>query len=70
VYEPERRPFWPHVTLARVRGAGRGGGPRVEPIALAPPEATFDARQVTLYRSHLSPRGARYEPLERVELGD
>jgi 2'-5' RNA ligase len=25
---------------------------------------------VTLYRSHLSPRGARYEPLERVELRD
>jgi 2'-5' RNA ligase len=23
---------------------------------------------VTLYRSHLSPRGARYEALERVEL--
>jgi 2'-5' RNA ligase len=70
VYEPERRPFWPHVTLARVRGAGRGGGgSRVEPITPAPPEAEFDARQVTLYQSHLSPRGARYEPLERVELG-
>jgi 2'-5' RNA ligase len=24
----------------------------------------FEASQVTLYRSHLSPRGARYEPIE------
>jgi 2'-5' RNA ligase len=65
-YKPERRPFWPHVTFARARGRG---GSRVEPIALAPPsDLAFDARQVTLYRSHLSPRGARYEALERVEL--
>jgi 2'-5' RNA ligase len=63
-YKPERRPFWPHVTIARVR---RGVG-RVEPIAQAPPEAVFTARQVTLYRSWLSPRGARYEALERVAL--
>ncbi len=23
-YEPEKRPFWPHVTVARVRPEGRG----------------------------------------------
>jgi 2'-5' RNA ligase len=63
-YKPERRPFWPHVTFARVRRGVR----RVEPIALPPPETTFTAKRVTLYRSHLSPRGARYEALERVEL--
>jgi 2'-5' RNA ligase len=64
-YTPERRPFWPHVTLARVRR----GVSRVDPIALPPPDAVFDARAVTLYRSRLSPRGASYEALERVELG-
>jgi 2'-5' RNA ligase len=63
-YTPEKRPFWPHVTFARVRRGVR----RVEPIALEPPALDFTARQVTLYRSHLSPRGARYEALRREEL--
>jgi RNA 2',3'-cyclic 3'-phosphodiesterase len=63
-YKPEKRPFWPHVTFARVRR----GVKRVEPISQPPPELDFTARHVTLYRSHLSPRGARYEALERVEL--
>ena len=66
-YEPERRPFWPHVTFARVRARGRGGG-RVAALDSAPPDVAFTARHVTLYRSHLSPRGARYEALERAEL--
>jgi 2'-5' RNA ligase len=63
-YKPERRPFWPHVTIARVRRGAR----RIEPLGLPPPAAEFTARHVTLYRSHLSPRGARYEALERVAL--
>jgi 2'-5' RNA ligase len=65
-YKPERRPFWPHVTVARVRG--RAGG-RVESLASAPPERSFTAREVALYRSHLSPRGSRYEALGRWRLG-
>jgi RNA 2',3'-cyclic 3'-phosphodiesterase len=63
-YKPEKRPFWPHVTFARVRRGAR----RVAPIEGEPPSLEFTARHVTLYRSHLSPRGARYEALERVEL--
>jgi RNA 2',3'-cyclic 3'-phosphodiesterase len=63
-YKPEKRPFWPHVTFARVRR----GVNRVEPVALEPPSLSFTARHVTLYRSHLSPRGARYEALARAEL--
>jgi RNA 2',3'-cyclic 3'-phosphodiesterase len=63
-YKPEKRPFWPHVTFARVRR----GAQRVAPLELEPPALEFTARHVTLYRSHLSPRGARYEALRRVEL--
>jgi RNA 2',3'-cyclic 3'-phosphodiesterase len=63
-YRPEKRPFWPHVTFARVRR----GVKRVEPLGPDPPSLDFTARWVTLYRSHLSPRGAHYEALERVEL--
>jgi 2'-5' RNA ligase len=62
-YTPERRPFWPHVTFARVRRGERA--PAVEP---APPGNPFEARDVTLYRSRLSPRGARYEAIASARL--
>jgi 2'-5' RNA ligase len=41
----------------------------VAPISLAPPDQPFTASAVTLYRSHLSPRGSRYEALARAVLG-
>jgi RNA 2',3'-cyclic 3'-phosphodiesterase len=62
-YEPEKRSFWPHITLARVRRGERTG--RIE---VDPPADEFEASEVTLYRSHLSPRGARYEAVARVGL--
>jgi RNA 2',3'-cyclic 3'-phosphodiesterase len=64
-YKPEKRPFWPHVTFARVKRGVR----RAPPIdAPDPPAEPFEATDVVLYRSHLSPRGASYEPLERFRL--
>ena len=64
LHEPEGRDFWPHVTLARVRGRSRLGEVKADP----PPPAAFGARELTLYRSDLHPSGARYVPLERLEL--
>ena len=59
-YEPEMRPYLPHVTVARVHGGAsvpRGGElPAVPPLV-------FDGAAVTLYRSRLERTGARYEPL-------
>jgi RNA 2',3'-cyclic 3'-phosphodiesterase len=67
-YRPEKRPFWPHITLARVkRGERRVPPPPEDP---APPAAPFDAGLVTLYRSTLRPQGALYEPLARTVAGD
>ena len=67
-YRPEKRPFWPHVTLARVkRGERRVAPPPAEP---PPPGEPFDAGVVTLYRSTLRPQGALYEPLRRTVAGD
>jgi len=67
-YRPEKRPFWPHVTLARVkRGERRVAPPPDEP---PPPGEAFDAAVVTLYRSTLRPQGALYEPLRRTVAGD
>lgn len=73
LYEPEKRPFWPHVTVARVRAEGRGSRrPRAveRPPKDLPPglsEAFYGVR-MTLYRSVFQPLGARYVPLAQVEL--
>jgi 2'-5' RNA ligase len=72
-YASEKRPFWPHVTVARVRPAGRGS--RRPALASQPPgklpaelsEAQI-CRRMTLYRSELQPIGARYVPLAQVQL--
>ena len=67
-YRPETRPFWPHITLARVkRGERRVPPPAAEP---APPDDPFEASVLTLYRSTLRPQGALYEPLARTVAGD
>lgn len=73
LYKPEKRPFWPHVTVARVRREKRGSSrparvsrpPGGLPKALLRP---FDGVRVTLYRSQLQPQGAQYTPLAQVEL--
>lgn len=63
-YEPEKRPYLPHVTVAR---ATRGGRAARNPPP--PPGATeFGASRVTLFRSRLLRSGARYEPLSTVDL--
>jgi RNA 2',3'-cyclic 3'-phosphodiesterase len=60
-FEPEKREFTPHLTLARWRTAI----PLRESLRELPPTATeaFRVEAVELFRSHLSSRGARYELL-------
>jgi RNA 2',3'-cyclic 3'-phosphodiesterase len=65
-YAPEGRPFLAHVTVARV---GRGGLSRPPELA-PPPSQPATAAEVSLYRSHTAPAGARYEPLVTVRLAD
>jgi 2'-5' RNA ligase len=64
LYIPERRPFRPHATVARLRSGARA------PAAVpgAPDPLAFAGAAVTLYRSHLERGGARYEPLARRRL--
>jgi 2'-5' RNA ligase len=61
-HRPEKRPFWPHITLARVKRGARAG----PPAGLAPPAGSFAAVRLTLYRSTLRPQGALYEPLAHL----
>lgn len=65
IYTPEERPFWPHITLARVRKGARAAPLEAQP----PPDGEWRANALTLYRSHLSPKGARYEALAQTSLG-
>jgi RNA 2',3'-cyclic 3'-phosphodiesterase len=73
LYEAEARPFWPHVTVARVRKEGRGSQrpaavqkpPKSVPRELLQP---FGGVRLALYLSQLQPGGARYTPLAQVDL--
>jgi len=73
LHNPEKRLFWPHVTVARVGPEGRGSK-RPAVVSNPPgklPEGLLEARicrRMTLYRSELKPTGARYVPLAHVEL--
>lgn len=72
-YEPEKRPFWPHVTVARVRSEARGSR---RPAVVSDPPGKLPERlaeaflgvRLTLYRSVLLPTGAQYVPEAQVEL--
>jgi len=73
LYEPEKRPFWPHVTVARVRREERGKQrpALVEKRPGALPKGllrAFGGVRITLYRSELQPQGAQHTPLAQVEL--
>jgi RNA 2',3'-cyclic 3'-phosphodiesterase len=83
-WEPERRRFKAHITVARMRGgrrertrprprrgegAGAGGPERAqEPSLPATPQLRFTPAAVVLYRSFLSRSGASYEALASCEL--
>jgi 2'-5' RNA ligase len=60
-FGPERRPFRPHVTVARVARGARVAASALDP----PPGLRFEAEAVMLYRSHTVRAGARYEALAR-----
>lgn len=61
----EERSFVPHLTLARFKQ------PQTVPDLPEPLQgerASFEVSRLSLYRSHLSPRGARYEALATFPL--
>ena len=62
VYERERRPWLPHVTVLRFRQP-----PRLRPPA--PDLGEFRPSEAAVYHSVLRPSGAQYEVLESVALG-
>ncbi|HVM34364.1 MAG TPA: RNA 2',3'-cyclic phosphodiesterase [Actinomycetota bacterium] len=66
-FEPEARAYRPHLTLARFRVPARLPHGLVDLPAVDLP--AFEVREIVLFRSHLSPTGARYEPLVSLPVG-
>jgi 2'-5' RNA ligase len=66
----EARKFRPHLTLGRVREIRRSQAAELvkasRGLRIDPAPALVET--VTLYRSYLSPKGPRYEPLTRTPL--
>jgi 2'-5' RNA ligase len=62
VYEPERRPWLPHLTVVRFRER-----PGLQPPI--PELGTMTLSEAAVYMSRLRPTGAQYEVVESVPLG-
>jgi RNA 2',3'-cyclic 3'-phosphodiesterase len=69
-FEAETRPFSAHLTLARVKDAPRGAAGVVRDAVrtIAPSGARSHITRATIFQSHLSSRGPRYEPVGYVPL--
>jgi 2'-5' RNA ligase len=71
-HEAEKRPFWSHLTVARVKPAERGSRKPAEvgrpPGPLDGTPVRFHPTRLVVFRSHLRPTGAEYEPMAELEL--
>jgi len=70
-FEPEKRPYSPHLTVARVKDVRSQDASNIRSIVAKSNVAAGSCRvdAVTLFRSRTSPHGAQYERLLRVPLG-
>jgi len=60
---PEDRPFHPHLTLSRIRPPVDVGELLEEDLALS-----WRCEGLIVYRSHTARGGARYEPIDSIDL--
>jgi len=68
-FVPEKRELTPHLTLARINPPRNIREFAPELVGLSVASREFPVDSLVLYQSHLSPRGATYEVLERFPLG-
>jgi 2'-5' RNA ligase len=67
-FPAEERPFTPHLTLGRAKGA-RLAAPIMEAVRGWRPDTGEETlAEIVLYQSELGPAGARHEPLARHRL--
>lgn len=63
LYDREKRPYFPHVTIARARGKTH-----IDLTEIKPDPVKFTAVRVTLYNSILNREGALHRALKTVQL--
>jgi 2'-5' RNA ligase len=70
-FPAERRPYAAHLTVGRIKQIRRPDVPAFRQVVTSTsrPITAWNVKDVVLFRSRLSPRGARYEQLLRVPLG-
>lgn len=69
-YEPEKREYTPHLTLARARDAsGDLYLARCLPLVEAANFGDFELKQIVLFRSDLSRKGPTYTAIREFPLG-
>ncbi|HEX5760896.1 MAG TPA: RNA 2',3'-cyclic phosphodiesterase [Thermoanaerobaculia bacterium] len=69
-HQPEKRPYHPHVTLARCPTPWpRPAAERFAAAFAGPVGEPWTAAHGTLFESRLSPKGARYTPVAELPLG-
>jgi 2'-5' RNA ligase len=70
-FMPEKRPYSPHLTIARVKEVGTRDSALLRRILQETRDdiGGCDVTHATLFRSRTSPAGAQYEPLLRIPLG-
>jgi 2'-5' RNA ligase len=69
-FQPEDRPFHPHLTLGRLKSS-RGKGELVGRMEKHKEEEFGDLKveRVILFKSDLKPSGPTYTPLKEMKLG-
>jgi 2'-5' RNA ligase len=69
-FEPESRPYNAHLTLARVKDPPKGAGAAVREAVrrVVTPTSRCHVTRATIFQSHASPNGPRYEPVAFGEL--
>lgn len=65
-FPPEQRPFTAHLTVARFNPPAHVDAEELDRTEVA--ASPFRVGLLVLFRSHLSPKGARYESLDRFAL--
>jgi 2'-5' RNA ligase len=68
-FVPEKRGFTPHLTVARLNPPRDVREFAPDLVGAPVPSALFEVDRLVLYRSHLSPSGARYEPIFDAPMG-
>jgi 2'-5' RNA ligase len=69
-FEPEKRPFSAHLTLARLKDTGRTHTGRIAEILRSVPAGpvAFHVARTTVFESRLSPKGSTYHYVRHSEL--